>query len=333
MDAKLLCAIKDHREPKKIAALLDISLSSINVYTQRIEKKAKKKLFLRKQNPNVIELNEHGLDLYFSCRQIGQGSDGVDESLWGKGGGLEGEVKITATQTILEYFYVPYLTGFIKKYPAIDVDIRQLDDTFAIDQVINEFYFTTEVKDDTSTYVYFPYHTFVQKLWASKKYLSVFGKIENIEDLYRHNLLFQRAYLHNSKIFGSSQLKAALSYNFNRIRALKITGSRIIDKLCENGLGIMLGSKETKELSAIDVEPVLPNFNGDAVTLHVKVDKRIITKNVARLFLDWLFECRDAALKSINVTPSYEYKNLFDLEAFEKERAEDQKIKEEAGEP
>lgn len=325
MDAKLLCAIKDCREPKKIAEQLEISPSSINVYIQRIEKKAKKKLFIRKQNPNAIELNEHGLDLYFSCRQIGQGSDGVDERLFGSGGGLEGEVKLTATQTILEYFYVPYLTDFMKKYPAIDVDIRQLDDTFSIDQVINEFYFTTEVKDDTNIYAYFPYHTFVQKLWASKKYLDVFGKIENIEDLYRHNLLFQRGYLHNSKVFGSSQLKAALSYNFNRIRTLKITGSRIIDRLCESGLGIMSGSKETKELSGINVEPVLPHFNGDAVTLHIKVDKRIITKNVARLFLDWLFECRDAALKTVNVTPSYEYKKMFDLEEFEKERAEEEK--------
>jgi DNA-binding transcriptional LysR family regulator len=249
MDAKFICAVKEAREPKKIAALLEISPSSINVLTQRIEKKAGQKLFLRHQKPSMIELNEDGLDIYNYCRNLSECSDGIDETLSGKDEGLHGEVKLTATQTILEYFYVPYLVDFMKKYPGIDIAIRQLDDTFAIEQELNEFYFTTEVKDDTNAYAYFPYHTFVQKLWASKKYVGTFGKIESLDDLYRHNLLFPRGSLNHDKIFSSAEVKAALSYSLSRIRTLKITGSRIIDKLCEEGLGIMSGSKETKELS------------------------------------------------------------------------------------
>lgn len=318
VDAKFICAVKEAREPKKIAEQLEISPSSINVYIQRIEKKAGQKLFLRKQSPNIIELNENGLDLYFACRKIGEGSDDVDERLWGKSGGLEGEVKLTATQTILEYFYVPYLVDFMKKHPMIIVSIKQLDDMFSIDQEVNEFYFTTEIKDDTETYAYFPYHNFAQKLWASKKYLEVFGKIENIEDLYRHNLLFQRGSINKDQILGTSQVKAALSYNFNMIRVLNITGSRVIDALCEKGLGIMSGSKETKELSGINVEPVLPNFTADVINLHIKVNKRILTKPVGKFFLDWLFECRDLSLKKTGTVPSHKHKKMTTNESDEK---------------
>jgi DNA-binding transcriptional LysR family regulator len=310
-DAKFICAAKEVREPKKMANILDMSQASINVCVQRIEKKLGKKIFFRKQNPSTFDLTEDGLELYPYCKRMVESSDALQESLETQDSHLQGEVKITATQPLLEYFYVPYLVEFIKKHPGIDVSIKQLDDTFCIEQSVNEFYFTSEVKDDTDTYAYFPYHCFVQKLWASKSYLENFGKIETIDDLYRHNLLFQRGSLHNDKIFGSARVKAALSYNFNRIRTLNITGSRVIDRLCEEGLGITSGSVETKTLAKLDVEQVLPDFTGDSANIHIKINKRMLTKKVGRFFLDWLFECRDKSLKKINITATYEYKNLF----------------------
>ena len=310
-DAQFICAIKEIREPKKIALALDMSQTSINVYVQRIEKKAEKKLFLRRQNPTAIELTEDGLEIYPYCKRLVESCDALHESLESQDSHLQGEVKITATQTLLEYFYVPYLAEFMTKYPGIDVAVRQLDDTFPIEQGINEFYFTSEVKNDTNTYAYVPYHKFVQRLWASQGYMQKFGKIENIDDLYRHNLLFQRGSLHSDEIFGSSRVKAALSYNFNRIRTLNITGSRIIDRLCEEGLGIMSGSKETKELANLKVEPILPNFRGDSANIHIKVHKRILNKKVGKFFMDWLFECRDKSLKKIQTEPTYPYKILF----------------------
>ena len=310
-DAKFICAAKEIREPKKIAMALDMSQASINVCAQRLEKKMGKKLFLRRQNPTVIELTEDGLEIYPYCKRMVESSDALQESLETQDSHLQGEVKITATQTLLEYFYVPYLVDFIRKHPGIDVSIKQLDDTFPIEQSLNEFYFTSEFKDDTATYAYVPYHSFLQKLWASKSYLENFGKIHTIDDLYRHNLLFQRGSLHNDQIFGSARVKAALSYNFNRIRTLNITGSRIIDRLCEEGLGIMSGSSETKELAQLNVEQVLPGFIGDSADIHIKINKRMLTKKVGRFFLDWLFECRDKSLAKIDITPSHEHKKLF----------------------
>lgn len=310
-DVNFICAVKECREPKKIAEQLEISPSSINVYVQRIEKKLGKKIFLRKQNPTAIELNEEGLDFYPQCKRASQSFEFLYEKIDSQKDYLQGEIKITATQTILEYFYVPYLVDFIKKNPMIDVIIKQLDDTLPIDQDINEFYFTTEVKDDTSTYAYFPYHAFVQKLWASPKYIKIFGQIESLDDLYRHNLLFQRGSHNHDKVFSSSQIKAALSYHSNQMRTINITGCRITDRLCEEGLGIMSGSLETKILSNLNVEPVLPKFSGDVADVHIKVNKRIITKSLGQFFLDWLFECRDASLRKIKVPPSYQYKKLY----------------------
>ena len=96
-----------------------MSQTSINVYVQRIEKKAEKKLFLRKQSPVTLELTEDGLEIYPYCKRLVESCDALHESLESKDRHLQGEVKLIATQTLLEYFYVPYLVDFIKTILAL----------------------------------------------------------------------------------------------------------------------------------------------------------------------------------------------------------------------
>lgn len=305
-DAKFICAAKEIREPKKIAMALDMSQASINVCAQRLEKKMGKKLFLRRQNPTVIELTEDGLEIYPYCKRMVESSDALQESLETQDSHLQGEVKITGVQTILEHFIVPYFSDFITKNPRITPALKQMDDMFYDDLEINEFYFTSEIKDDTDTYAYIPYYDFVQKLWASEEYLKKYGAIDTINDLYRHNLLFQKGFFHNPRIMGMpSEVRATVAYN--EIRTFDLTGTRTVDLLCQAGVGIMNGSKETTILSKLKVVPVLPSIEGENIKLCIKINKRFLSKKIGRYSLSWLFECRDKTLESIKIKPTYTY--------------------------
>jgi len=305
-DAKFICAAKEIREPKKIAVGLDMSQASINVCVQRIEKKLGKKIFFRRQSPTTLELTEDGLELYPYCKRMVESSDALLESLETQDSHLQGEVKITGAQTILEHFIIPYFSEFITRNPRITPALKQMDDMFFEDQSINEFYFTSEVKDDTDIYSYIPYYDFVQQLWASEEYLKKHGSIESIYDLYRHTLLFQKGFFHNTKVMGMPpEIRASIAYN--EIRTFDLTGTRTVDLLCQAGVGIMNGSEETTLLSELKVLPVLPLIKGESIKMCLKVSKKFLAKKLGAHALKWIFESRDKTLAKIGKKSPYSY--------------------------
>ena len=149
----------------------------------------------------------------------------------------------------------------------------------------------------------------MQKLWASKSYLEKRGKVTNVYDIYRHTLLFQKGIIGNNKVMGvPSQIKATVSQN--DIRTYDISGSDAVDFLCEQGLGIMNGSEETTKLSHLDVVRVLEKVEGETVKVYIKVNQKLMAKKHAKIFLNWLFECRDKTLKKVGRTPTCEFKKV-----------------------
>ena len=206
------------------------------------------------------------------------------------------------------------MVNFMQNHSNINLIIHQLDDMLRIEQSINEFYFTMEVSDDEKVFEYIPYHDFQQKLWASKEYLKKFGTPESERDLHRHCLLFQRGYLHATQVFAAENIKESLSHNFNKISDYHIVGSRMVDKLCEAGLGITLGSEETTNLSGIAVEQVLPSYNAGNVKCYIKANRSFLSKKIGKYFLDWLFECRDRVFKKEGIPLLHEYKKRIPIE-------------------
>ena len=307
LDAQIICAVKDVGSIEAISKLLGIGEKSLNVYTKRAEQRLGEKLFIRNTKDKTIELNLSGLELYPICKNILELKNALDPSEVLAPKDIRGEVKITATQTILEYFHLPHLSSFVKKHPKITVNLNQLDDFYPVAQSINEIYFTVDIQEDTEIFSYIPYHDFVQKLWASESYLKENPKIEKFEDLRSHTLLFQLGYL-TFKVMGASKVKASLPSNEDVGRSFSISGCRIVDKACESGLGIMSGSSETVRLSGLKVERVLPSYESDALTLYVKIHKRLLEKDLGRVILDWMFECRNKALETLRVAPSHTYK-------------------------
>lgn len=305
-DAKFICAVKENQEIKDLVRVLGLGINSLNMYIKRIEDRIGKPIFVKNKKNKTIELNEEGLVLYPICKQMVSLMTAIDEVSSNSNNLLNGEVILTGPQTILENFCLPYFVKFIDLNPRLNVSINQLDTMLYEDQKVNEFYFTSELKSDEDTYNYFPYHDFVQMLWASKAYLEKHGEINTIEDLYRHNLLSQKGFFSSDKVRGiPTKVRASIAYN--EIKTFEITGCSPINYLCEQGLGIMSGSFETTKLSKVNVERVLEGLTGETIKLHLKVNKKFMNRRIAKILINWIFECRDLALKEIKVQPSYAF--------------------------
>lgn len=306
-DAKFICAVKENQEIKDLVRVLGLGINSLNMYIKRIEDRIGKPIFVKNKKHKTIELNEEGLVLYPICKQMVSLMTAIDEVSSNSNNLLNGEVVLTGPQTIIQNFCLPYFVNFVDLNPRINVSIRQLDSMFYEDQKVNEFCFISELRPDEDTYQYFPYHDFVQMLWASKAYLEKHGEINTIEDLYRHNILSQKGFCNDNKVRGIPP-KVRSSIAYNEIKTFEITGAGAIDYLCEQGLGIMSGSLESMKLSNVNVERVLPELTGETVGIYLKVNKKFINKRIAKTFINWIFKCRELSLKKINLKPNYDFK-------------------------
>lgn len=308
-DAQIICLAKELGTVEAIAKILSIGEKSLNVYTKRIEERFQKSIFLRNRRKKSILLTADGMEMYPVCKSILEMMGG--EKIKGPVNprDIQGEVKLTGTQTILEYFHLPYLVDFVDDHPKIIVNLNQLDDLYPITQGVNEIYFTIDLQEDTDTFTYFPYHEFIQRLWASESYLQRHGTLDKIEDFYRHHFLFQRGYL-TEKIMGSNKVKSSLGIVAPEARCFNIAGSRIIDKACELGLGVMTGSDETVRLSNLNLINILPKYESDAVVIYIKIHNEFLEKNIGKLIVDWIFECRDKSLEKAKCKKIYPHTPL-----------------------
>ena len=94
---------------------------------------------------------------------------------------------------------------------------------------------------------------------------------------------------------------------FEQNNIIDVAGPRTVDVLTENGLGIMIASEETVKLSNLKLEMILPEVAGDVIELFLRVDKVFMETPIAKYAIDWIFKCRDQALKSINIKPTTKY--------------------------
>lgn len=307
-DAKIICLAKELESLTAILKILDMGEKTFNVYISRIEKRLGMNIFIRK-NKNIT-LTTEGLEIYPLCKNIMEMKNLIDpmgQSIPPEE--VRGEIRLVSTQTILEYFHLPYVVDFTKNYPKIIMNISQLDDFYPIAQAVNDFYFTVDYQFDTDDFAYFPYHNFHQWLWASQSYIQRCGEPKTTDDLAKHNFLFQKGNM-TSKIMGGNKVRSIMPLKNNEGRFLNISGSRIVDRLCELGMGIMTGSKETVTLANLNIQRVLPEYESDALTLYVKVHKTMMSKDIGKIALNWIFDCRDKALQTINTKPSHPYERL-----------------------
>jgi len=289
------------------ARILDISPNALNISIARIEQKINCTLFVRRQKTGEVTIAP-GVDCVLAYMQtITDAADLIeDQNKTWSSDTTGGQVILSTSHTIMEYIVGPYFVDFINKNPQLNVSFKQQDDLNSSSAAINEIFISLcyEIEED---YEYFPFHAFIQRYWASRKYLERFGRPESVEDLFHHRVLLRKNIKDPRMLFASMPMSRV--FPSNNVKGYEIYGARIVDFLCESGLGIMAAAEETVKLSKLQVENIFPNTEGAKIDIFVKVNKEFLKTPVARYFIDWLFSCRDKAFQSIQTEPSYLYQN------------------------
>ena len=312
-EAKIATHLKDTLSLAKTARSLEIPKTTVTTALTRLEKKLGVVIFNKKKRTGEITITQDGVDVLPKLEKLALIADSlrVSEGTWGNSK-TSGNIILTSTQTLLESFFANYLLAFIEKHPNINVALRQRDDFSLPRQEINEIFLGIWHDENRETHQYIPFHSFSQKLWASKSFIEKCDAIQSIEDIVDKWVVYPKSAYDPSKFFGSKILRTHFPEGASRMKVLEVSGPRIADVMVEKGAGIMTSSEETVRLSKLKVERVLPGFIGDDIEVYAKVDKRFITAPVARYFLDWMFECRDRALSSIGMEASMKYRPYYE---------------------
>jgi len=309
-EARAVITLEKTLNVASAAKILDLSPNALNISIARIEQKINVPLFIRKQKTGEVTVAPGVGCILTYMKTITNAADLIeDQNKTWSSDTTGGQVILTTSQTIMEYIVGPYFVDFINKNPQLNVSFKQQDDLISSSAVINEIFISLcyEIEDD---YEYFPFHAFMQRYWASKKYLERFGCPETVEDLFHHRVILRKNLKDPRMLFASMPISKIFP-NHNNVKGYEIYGARVADFLCEKGLGIMASAEETVKLSNLQVESVFPTTDGDKIEVFVKVNREFLKTPVARYFIDWVFECRDKALDSIQVEPSYAYQKQY----------------------
>jgi hypothetical protein len=307
-EARTVSAVAKTLNISEASKELDMSPNTITVNISRVEKKIGKIIFIRKQKTGEIQISPEAIDIIPYLQTIVDAADLIESKnyTWDSNPTV-GRIIFTCTQTIIEYMLGPYIPSFLSQHPRLNISFKQQDDLICPYPAINEISLSMSV-ETSGEYKYFPFHSFTQKYWASKKYIKKFGCPSTIEELFHHCILLRKNLKEPKILYASSSASQILSEP--SLNSYEIYGTRIVDFLCEAGVGIMAASKETILLSKLNVEQILPNFKGDHMDLFLKVNKEFLKAPVAKYFIDWIFDCRDRALDSIGVKPTFRHSTL-----------------------
>jgi|AntRauTorckE6833_2_1112554.scaffolds.fasta_scaffold13587_3 DNA-binding transcriptional LysR family regulator len=307
-EAQVVSAVKDTMNISAAASFLGIPKTTLSSILAKVEKKLQNTIFIRKQGSGEVKITEFGNEVIPKLEKI----IWITESFrptkeTSKKVYNAGKINIISTQTFLESFIAPYLKEFIDENPEIRISLHQKDSDYYYQPKSNDIFIGCW-EYNTENYHYIPYHDFCQKLWASKSYLETHGNIDNIDELLKHRLLIVQTSMSQEHYSGNDFIVRRLGMPLSSQNIIYVrTGLRLVDVLAERGVGIIAASEETTLLNKLKVEPILSDIHGEYVSFYVKVEKKFIETPLARYVVDWIFSCRDKALRSIEKEPKANY--------------------------
>jgi hypothetical protein len=300
--ANLINTLNADKTSQNLGASSYLIRQSVN----RIEKRINKDLFIfsRDEKGKVIicEGVEQEIDRILKLAENLHVFEGLPSSLSNldkQKNEIKGRMVLSSTQTILEGFFLKKINEFMTEYPDIQLSIYQKDTFSNPDQEFEEI-FICPLEKNTYKYEYIPFHSFSQKIWASKEYLGKYPPIKTLRDLENHRVLYIKNEQLHSKDFGPIVTQSKLPFLVNNLEIIDTRGCRTMDVLAESSVGLMLSSEETVRLTNLNLVNVLPDYVGETMDMFIRVNKKFLEQIRCRLLVDWMLKMKDDGLRKIN---------------------------------
>lgn len=261
---------------KKASEVMGIAQSSISRSISLLEHQLKTTLFIR--HHSGITFTKSGKALFEVAQEVFVGTEKVKNEIWEDHKVPKGELIISATQGIVNYFLTPFLPEFQSLYPDINLSI------FARDCIPD---FESGHADIALCPPNFLRKDLEQKLlltnnvvlYASPEYLEKYGIPKIPQDLDHHKLIG----IGNFPGFLNMNWHLTLGMEKGKSREPYFSVSSPQSRLfmAERGSGITAISKEHPGLDKMNLIQVLPHIKGPVIETwlmypeYLKTSKRV----------------------------------------------------------
>lgn len=269
---------------KRAAEKLEVSTAAISRRVSALEKALGVKLLNR--TTRQIDLTDAGKQFYDDLQDIFCSLDEAEERLQQGRETVKGNLRIAAPLSFGTMCIAPVLPGFMKRYPALNVQL-QLEDRFA-DIVLEGIDIAVRIGvPEDSSLVAIRIASVPRAFCASPSYLEQYGEPKTPSDLTGHNCLH---YNHISMKEEWSYLKGGKMHKFDVTGTLSTNNGEVLRDAAIEGIGLTLlpAFIVADALRAGTLKVIMTQYCPKPFGLYVVRSSRQFTPARMKLFIDYL---------------------------------------------
>lgn len=244
---------------------LNIAQSALSRQIQILEHLLKVQLFSRL--PRGLILTKQGEILFEKVETMFTSLQDAKVSIQEESEEPCGSLKVATTVALASLWLVEIMPGFLKRYPAIELDIIGHDEKLDVKAREADVSIRPLIENQSDLIQHYLFSCFLQ-LYASPEYLKNFGHPLSASDLDNHQII----------TFGESVIRPYSDVDWPlRIGAkpdhvrkpyISINSSKGASRLAELGLGIVALSKEFPGIEDMNLVNILPDVKGPIIDLY-----------------------------------------------------------------
>ncbi|HUX79955.1 MAG TPA: LysR family transcriptional regulator [Alphaproteobacteria bacterium] len=270
--------------------ILNISQPALSRSIQLLEERLRIKLFHR--HARGLTLTAQGELLAPVVGKFLSELESVTEKLYEEENEPRGPLRVVANSGLVNFFLLPYISGFLKLYPHIRLTIKVKDSVPSLEfgeahVVIRPSIHGTEAEG----LVQKPLLTNQAGLYASKEYLQKFGVPKDPKDLDHHRLIAYGDHV-EAQPFKAMNWHLTLGAEPGEIREplLEVNSPHARFMMAKEGLGIIALSNEHPGLKESGLVQVLTHIPGPHVQSYYIYPKEFEGSKKVLALRDYLHE-------------------------------------------
>ena len=260
---------------------------SVSRRLSKIEKRLGIKLIER--NTRHFHLNDHGHYYYEKGSLILSDIDDLDYRISSSDKKIEGFLSIGAPLELGSNKIAPFVEKFAKKYPNINVNLAvATEGSYNFDDYL-DIIIRIGLPESSSAIVTKIAST-IRVPCASPEYIRIHGEPKSPQELQQHTCLCLRRYKTMEAINQWLMENNEESFIIKVEPKFSSTSAEIIHRwaLSGNGIAYKLYWDLSESLQTGKLVRILPNYNGEIISLYAVLPSKSYVKRSVRIFLDEL---------------------------------------------
>jgi DNA-binding transcriptional LysR family regulator len=261
----------------KAGEQLNLSQSALSRSIQSLERTLGCQLFQRVHHGVV--LTPQGKDVFHTAQTMVMYMNALRQQLFDPDA-LKGRIRIATTYAIANYILARPLFEFYKMYPDIEFDIFCNDQQIDIIQNEVDIAIRPALDDPDEHFTQIYLLTLQAKLFASDKYISIYGEPKTLEDMANHKfVVFSRP---ETLPYSDTEwfLKLNGIQNSNQV-ALRVNTVELQLKAAIEGLGIIPSYEQMDHTKDAGLRHIMPEIRGPKIDVYLIHSKHL--GNLARI--------------------------------------------------